>query len=297
MISDYANGFEERQVSARDGLLLSARDYRPQPAIDAGRLPVVCLPGLSRNARDFHQLALLLSRHPTEPRRVVALDYRGRGRSAWDPDKTHYSLPVESDDVLSVVTALGIEHGVFIGTSRGGLILHLLSALRPAMIRATVLNDIGPAIENAGLAHIKAYLSRGERPRSFEDAARILQDMHGRAFPRLAEQDWRDMAHAVYAEKNGKLVADFDPAITEQLKAIDLAQPLPTLWEQFTGLTAMPMLAIRGEHSLLLSQQTFLEMARRHPRLTAVTAPGQGHTPVLHHTDVFGALLHFLRSL
>ena len=297
MISDYATGFEERQISASDGLQLYARDYGRSDLRAHERPPVVCLPGLSRNSRDFHQFALLLSRHPTEPRRVVTLDYRGRGRSAWDAKPENYSLSVECDDVLSATTALGIGHAVFVGTSRGGLLLHMLSAIRPSMLLAVVLNDIGPVIESTGLAQIKAYLTREVTPKSWEDAAALLRDIHGRAFPALSEQDWRDMADAIYAMRDGRIVADFDPALAEQLKAIDFNQPVPALWPQFAGLTAMPLLAIRGANSQLLSAETVEEMKKRHPRMRAVTASGQGHAPLLHHRDVFPEISDFFRDL
>src|SRR5690606_30383098 len=150
---------------------LHARDYGgPAP----GRLPLVCLPGLSRNARDFHRFALSLP-----GRRVVALDYRGRGGSAYDPDPANYTVAVECRDVITVCAALGIEHAIFVGTSRGGLILHVLAAIRPDLIAAAVLNDIGPEIESAGLKEIRDYLGRSGTHGSFEDAADTLARIHG----------------------------------------------------------------------------------------------------------------------
>lgn len=296
MISDYATGFEERRFSASDGLQLYARDYGGDDLRARERPPVVCLAGLSRNSRDFHQFALLLSRHPTEPRRVVTLDYRGRGRSAWDAKPEHYNLTVECDDVLAATSALGIGHAVFVGTSRGGLILHMLGAIRPAMMLAVVLNDIGPVVESAGLVQIKAYLARGAAPKSWTDAAGLLKDIHGRAFPALSDQDWRDMADAIYLMRDGGLAADFDPALAAQLRAIDVNQPVPALWQQFTGLCAIPLLAIRGENSQLLSAATLEEMGRRHKTMRTVTVAGQGHAPLLHHRDVFPDIAAFLKN-
>ncbi|TIT57439.1 MAG: alpha/beta hydrolase, partial [Mesorhizobium sp.] len=133
--------------------------------INSGRWPVVCLPGLTRNARDFHELALRLSSQ-TE-RKVVAFDYRGRGQSAYDPDISHYTVGVEAGDVLAGLAALDIEDAGFIGTSRGGLIIHVLGAIAPAVLKAVVLNDIGPVIEAPGLAHIRSYLDGAPKPRTF----------------------------------------------------------------------------------------------------------------------------------
>src|SRR5690606_8449896 len=136
--------------------------------------PAVCLPGLTRNARDFHGLALHLSRNAARPRTVVAFDYRGRGRSGHDPDWRNYNARVEAGDVLDGLAALGIHRAAFIGTSRGGLVVFMLAGMRPSAIAAAILNDIGPVLEGDGLAAIRAFLERAPKPASFEEAARIL---------------------------------------------------------------------------------------------------------------------------
>ncbi|PTM98715.1 alpha/beta fold hydrolase [Mycoplana dimorpha] len=289
--------FDEHQLPAPDGLLLYARDYRSRDPAAARRTPVVCLAGLSRNCRDFHPLASLIAAGDDSGRRVITLDYRGRGRSAWDGEKANYNLSVECSDVLAVMTALGIDRAAFIGTSRGGLILHLLAATRPEAVAAVVLNDIGPVIEAEGLREIARYLGGDERPRSWDEAAGILRKTHGAAFPALTDADWQDMARAIYAERDGRIVADFDPAIAAQLRTLDLSRPLPDLWPQFDAFRAMPLMAIRGEHSRLLSAETFAAMATRQPHLRGYTARGQGHAPLLHKPDVFTALLDFLRDV
>src|ERR687898_1755817 len=147
--------FSDLFVSAFDGLRLYSRDYGPR---FARALPVVCLPGLARTSADFHDLALALSQDGKRPRRVLALDYRGRGRSAYDRDWRNYDLKVELADVLGVLAAAGIEEAVFVGTSRGGLIAMALAAARPAAVRGAVLNDIGPVIEGRGLVRIRGYV-------------------------------------------------------------------------------------------------------------------------------------------
>ncbi|MEO3998620.1 alpha/beta hydrolase [Mesorhizobium sp. CAU 1732] len=277
------DGFVERRFSAPDGLTLSARIYGEQ--IDGG-LPVVCLPGLTRNARDFHDLAVHLSRNARLPRKIVAFDYRGRGQSAYDPDWKNYDLMVETGDVLAGLTALGIEHAAFIGTSRGGLIIFLLAAMRPAALRAVVLNDVGPVIEGAGLAQIRAYLERAPKAATFDEAAKILKVANGAAFPALADADWDRMAHAIYREDGGKLRPDFDPNLMKTLKGIDLSAPLPVFWPQFVGLGAVPVLAIRGETSMLLSPETLAQMRKRHSRIETITVAGQGHAPMLDTGDL-----------
>lgn len=273
-------GFEDFFYHSADGLRLHARVYG---AGIANRLPVVCLPGLTRNVRDFHELASYLSRDAETPRKVVAFDYRGRGESAYDPDWKKYEVTVEAGDVLASLAALGIDAAAFIGTSRGGLIIHVLAAIRPAVLKAVVLNDVGPVLEPAGLALIKAYLAAPQqRPSSWQAAADVQRAIHAKAFTALAEEDWAAMARAIYRERNGVLVPDFDPALLNGLAGLDLSRPLPDLWPQFEAMKDIPVMAIRGANSLLLSAEVLAEMQRRHSGLVAVTVEGQGHAPLLH---------------
>ncbi len=255
------------------------------------------MPGLSRNSRDFHLLAKQLSTQPDRPRRIVTLDYRGRGQSAWDPDPSHYALPVEAEDVLTACDALDIQQAIFIGTSRGGLIAHLLADMRPAILRGVILNDIGPVIEIGGLLQIRDYLDARPRLHSWDDAVQNLRRVHGTAFPAIDPSDWADMAHAIFAEKDGMLAADFDPALTLPLRDLTEDTQIPDLWALFEGLKPVPLMAIRGEHSTILSQATFSEMAVRHPRMTAVTAQGQGHAPLLHRPDMLAAIRRFINNI
>lgn len=270
--------FSDFFYSSTDGLKLHARIYGE--AIE-GPTPAICLPGLTRNARDFHALALHLSRDAKTPRKVVVFDYRGRGGSAYDPDWKNYDVVIEAGDIVAGLITLGIEHGIFIGTSRGGLILHVLAAIKPAALRAVVLNDIGPVVEGEGLAHIRSYLERAPKPKSMADAIAIQRAAHGPAFSALADSDWVRFVGAIYRDQGGVPVPDFDPALLNQVKAFDLDKPLPELWPQFEGLSGVPLLAIRGENSKLLSAATLAEMAKRHPNCETVTVAGQGHAPLL----------------
>ena len=296
MTSLNAQAFHDIFFSSEDSLRLHARDY-PATLGAADRLPILCLPGLSRNARDFHQLALMLANHTLTPRRVIAVDYRGRGLSQYDANSTNYNVVMECRDVIALCDTLGLKQCLFIGTSRGGLILHVMAALRPDLIAATVLNDIGPEIEAEGLMAIRDYLSRRTTFSSFEEAADGLAALHGTTFPALSAADWLDMAHALYRECDGSIVADYDPALNEQLHAIDFGKPLPTLWPQFDILAQKPMLVIRGENSRLFSSRTVEAMKEGRSTVAAHIVNGQGHTPLLHHADVFSSLEAFFASL
>ncbi|PBB34902.1 alpha/beta hydrolase [Mesorhizobium sp. M1A.F.Ca.IN.020.06.1.1] len=272
-----SDGFSDFFYAAPDGLKLHARIYGEAN----GGWPIVCLPGLTRNARDFHELALYLSGKAKTPRKVVAFDYRGRGRSDYDPDISHYNVGVEAGDVLAGLSALGIEEAGFIGTSRGGLIIHVLGALKPAALKAIVLNDIGPVIEAEGLAHIRSYLDRAPRPKTFAEAVDTQRRVHGAGFPALTDADWARMVGAICRDTDAGLVPDFDPALVETLANVDFSKPLPDLWPQFNALAAVPLLAIRGGNSTLLSTATIEEMAKRHPGMETITVEGQGHAPLL----------------
>ncbi len=267
-------GFESRFVTSSDGLKLHARLYGGPVS---GRLPVLCLPGLSRNAGDFDVVARSLSGE----RLVVAVDYRGRGLSDHDPNWQNYALPVELDDLLAVTTALGIERAVFLGTSRGGLLTMLTTAARPTLIAGAILNDIGPVIDGAGLARIKSYLGRLPGPANWDEAVALLKTISQSRFPALTEEDWRRQAGSIWMEKGGKPVAAFDPALAKTLEAVSFDQPLPTLWPQFDGLGAVPVMVVRGANSDILSEATVAAMAQRRPDLDILTVPGQGHAPLL----------------
>lgn len=292
-----AIGYDDVFFSASDGLTLHARDYGRGDAATYGRLPLICLPGLTRNVRDFHDLAMQVSRDPASPRRVVSFDYRGRGGSGWDKDSSRYSIVVEAEDVLAGMAALGLEHAIFLGTSRGGLIMHVLAATRPTAMTAAILNDIGPVIEGAGLAQIKAYLTRVPKPGSWDEAASIQKDVHGKAFPVLTDRDWRDFADAIYVEKKGKLVADYDPALLDGLKDMNFSVPLPTLWPQFDALATRPLMVLRGEHSKLLSDETVAAMKARAPKTETHLVRGHGHAPVLHLSGLPDLIGDFLRRV
>jgi pimeloyl-ACP methyl ester carboxylesterase len=265
-------------VSAADGLRLYTRDYNPGMA---STLPVVCLSGLTRSSEDFHDVAVALSRDTARPRRVLALDYRGRGRSEWDKDWRNYDVKIELNDVLQVLTVAGVEKAIFVGTSRGGLITMALSAVRPTLIAGAVLNDIGPVLEARGLNRIRGYVGKLPTPRTRQDAVQILRQMSESEFPAFTDEQWQALARVTWHESEGHLVLNYDPNLMKTLEAADPEAPLPDLWPLFEGLKPFPLLVIRGEHSDLLSAETVQAMQGRHPRLTPIMVPGQGHAPAL----------------
>ena len=280
----------DRFITVPDELALHVRTHGD----DNPGTPVVCLPGLTRNLLDFEDIGCILAAPPYN-RRVIAISSRGRGRSDRDPQPERYTIPVEAGDVISVLDQLGIESAAFIGTSRGGLILHVLAITHLERIERLVLNDIGPVLEVDGLRQIQTYLGKRRSRASFADAAEILRVTHGAEFPALGDEDWHGMAQVLYREVDGQVLADFDPGIAEQFRSADLSQGLPDLWPQFAALAEKPVMVVRGEYSRLLSRDTIDEMVRRHPGLVAIEAGGQGHAPLLHLTGLAEEIGGFLQ--
>ncbi|MBS0243675.1 MAG: alpha/beta hydrolase [Proteobacteria bacterium] len=276
--------------TSRDGLRLCAR-YYPAPA--SNRRPALCLAGLTRNSRDFHLLASFLSdaRNP-EARSVLALDARGRGRSEWDPNWRNYDLGVELADALDLLTIAGMSDVAVIGTSRGGLLAMMMACLRPTAMGAVVLNDIGPVIDREGLVHMSAYVGHMPLPSNWTEAAALVRDLCARKFPAIPDEHWPEIARQWFNEEQGLPTPGYDPAIGKTLSLIE--GPLPTLWPQFQALTRVPVMAIRGEHSDLMSEQTLAEMRLKDPSLVALTVRGQGHAPMLRDRATHFAISEFL---
>lgn len=284
--------YVSRYIAAPDGLKLHARDY--QGSHEA--LPVVCLAGLTRNSADFSALGAHLSSDAKYSRRVVALDYRGRGRSEYDRDWRRYDVRVELADVMAVLTALEIERALFVGTSRGGLITMALGAARPAAIAGAVINDIGPVVDNKGLIRIRGYVGKLPAPRDYEEGGRVLKSLFDAQFPKFTPDDWQAYARSTWKETNEGLKPDYDPRLMRTLERLDLESPLPKLWHLFGGLTRVPVMVLRGALSDLLSPETVEEMGRRHPNLQAHTVPDQGHAPLLQSRDLLTRIARFART-
>ena len=221
-------------VTAPDGLKLHVRCYGPRLA---PQLPVVCLPGLTRTAADFEELASALAANPETPRRVLALDSRGRGLSDYDRNPHNYSLGTELADLRAVLTALDVAPAVFVGTSRGGILTMLLAGAQPTAIAGAVLNDIGPVIEPTGLARIKSYVGKLPQPKSFEEGAEIFRRLFGQHF---TASDRRRMARLFAPQLQDRAApagADLRRAASpRRWRDIDFDRPLPPMWPQFDGL-------------------------------------------------------------
>jgi pimeloyl-ACP methyl ester carboxylesterase len=278
-------------VSAPDGLMLHVREYGPR---NTQLLAVVCLPGLSRTAADFEVLANALSSDTNAPRRVLALDYRGRGLSEYDRDPANYTVSVELADLLAVLTARDVGPAVFIGTSRGGILAMLLAGARPTAIAGVVLNDIGPVVETNGLMRIKGYVGKMPQPRTFEEGADILRRLFDAQFPKLTDALWLVAATRTWREDKQGLIPTHDVKLTQALATVDPGRPSPALWGPFDGLLRVPVMVIHGANSDTLSPETVAAMQARRRSLDVIEVPDQGHTPLLIEPDIIDRIAHFI---
>ena len=268
-----------------DGLRLHFRDY-PGPGDSR---PLLCLHGLTRNARDFADFA---DRHAGRFR-VIVLEFRGRGESEYDPLPLRYTPPTYVGDVLQLLDHLEIAEAIFVGTSLGGLVTMGIAAVAPQRIAAAILNDVGPEIGEAGIERIQTYLGRDVRFSDWDEAARELAKNQGPSFPNYRHEDWVAMAHRNCRERNGEIVFDYDMAIAEPFRT---GGPLPKadIWPLVHALAQKPLLVIRGEISQLLTLDTFEAMRSAVPQGMFVTVPGVGHAPDLDEPAAVGTIDEFL---
>jgi pimeloyl-ACP methyl ester carboxylesterase len=278
-------------VSAPDGLRLHVREHG---AATAPGMPVVCLPGLTRTTADFDDLARALAASKPS-RRVIALDSRGRGRSAYDPNPKNYTPAVELTDLLAVLNVINISQAVFVGSSRGGILTMLLAPIHPEMIAGAVLHDIGPVIESQGVARINSYVGKLRLPQNLQEGAVALRELFGTQFPKLTAAQWLGAAERTWNVQAGKLVQTYDPALAESLADFDVEHPLPPLWNEFDALARVPVLVIRGANSDILSPATIGEMQARHRNLEVIEVADQGHVPLLDTPELIDPIAAFIR--
>jgi pimeloyl-ACP methyl ester carboxylesterase len=277
-MADWSDGW----WTSKDGLRLHYRDYAGRPA----RPPILCIPGLTRNARDFEGVAERLAGEW----RLICVELRGRGASAYAEEAMSYTPPVYWQDMEALIAELKLERFVLFGTSLGGLITMLLALADNSRIAGALLNDIGPEIETRGLDHIRSYVGQPRDWESWEEAARFIAAAQSDRYP-----DWDEAQWQVYARRlcrpgpEGRIVYDYD---------MRLAEPFRTpggdtgfdLWTAFRALAGIPSLIVHGELSDLLSEQTVARMVEENPAMEAVTVPRVGHAPTLDEPEAQAAI-------
>lgn len=286
--------FSEISFTSTDGLALYARDYAAHSG--PARLPVICIHGLTRNSGDFEELAPWIA---AQSRRVIAVDVRGRGNSARDPDPDHYNPMTYANDIVKLARDLGIERAVFVGTSMGGIITMTLALRKLRLIAAAILNDIGPVLSEKGLARIAGYAGKCEAVGSWEQAAEYMKTINQPAFPANSMDEWSKWARRAFAENaQGELVLRYDPNIAQpihsgKLKPASLAARLA-----FRRLARKrPTLLVRGALSDLVEPEQAGYMRRAAPRMQYAEVPGVGHAPMLTEPPALDAIRKFLSQV
>lgn len=275
-------------VTVRDGLKMHFSAYPGSAAAP----PLLCLHGLTRNSKDF---AAFARRH--SPRfRVIAPDFRGRGRSEQDPLPKRYNALTYASDVVELLDQLGIGGAIFVGTSLGGLVTMTMTAVAPDRIAGAILNDIGPDLSRAGLDRIMTYVGQDIRFKSWDQAAQALADNHQQLPAWFTHRDWLAMAHRLCRLRDGEIVFDYDLAIAVPLVAGGAA-PRVDLWPLFNALARKPLLVIRGEHSDLLSAEAMEKMRLAAPSAEFAVVDGVGHPPTLDEPAAVAAIDKFLDTI
>jgi pimeloyl-ACP methyl ester carboxylesterase len=284
------SGFADHIWTSSDGLNLYARDYAG-PGSES-RLPVLCLHGLTRNSKDFAEVA---SRISANGRRVIVPDVRGRGRSDRDANPANYHLGTYASDVMGLMDSLGIDRAVFIGTSMGGLITMTLGLIAPDRVAAALLNDVGPELHPSGIERILGYAGKPVTIATWEDAAAYAQRTNGAAFPDYRDEEWARFARRILREdESGAPTLDYDPAIA----AAVTAGPQPDLWPLFTQFASQrPVALVRGALSDLITADIAGRMKDAAPGLEVTDVPRVGHAPMLTEAEAEAAIDRFLACI
>ncbi len=280
--------FRDGYVVVADGLRLHYRDY----AGAADKPPLLCLHGLTRNARDFADFAERYSPHW----RVIALDFRGRGSSEYDPLPARYTPLTYAADVIQLLDQLMVPEAVFVGTSLGGLVTMIVASMAPQRIAASILNDVGPELSSAGLDRIGSYVGNDTRFASWDEAADAIADNNRHVPASYAHEDWVKMARRVCREESGAIRFDYDVGIAAPFEA---KGPVPKvdMWPLFKALGHKPLLVVHGALSDLLSAESLEKMHEVVPDMQSVTVPGVGHAPMLDEPGAVAAIDAFLAKL
>jgi pimeloyl-ACP methyl ester carboxylesterase len=277
-----------RYYKSHDGLRLFYHDFAPERP----GTPVICLPGLTRNSRDFDELAA----HISAARRVLTPDLRGRGLSDHDPEWRNYHPGTYVKDVWALLDSLGIERTIVIGTSLGGLIGMAMALQNAGRIAGVVMNDIGPEVGAEGLARIQAYTGKLPPVANWAEANAQTRQIYGPWLPGLSDKEWEKMAWRAYrAGEDGVPVQDIDRNIGRAVREVGPQTGDP--WVLFDALRHTPTLLLHGLLSDILTPDIIRKMRARKPDLQVVDVADRGHAPLLNETECVAAIDAFIKEL
>ena len=281
--------FEDGYWDSADGLRLHYRDYSGP----ATRTPIICMPGLTRNARDFEPIAELLG----GKRRMIAIDFRGRGDSAYAKDPMSYMPITYMQDVDALLRGLDLKAFITLGTSLGGIVSMLLATVWKDKMKGAILNDIGPDIGAKGAERIRSYVGQTRSFETWVHAARSMADAHGAVYPDFKLDDWLRLAkRTCKLSNNGRIVFDYDMKIAEPFK-LPGGEAGVDLWPVFDSLLGIPLLVLRGATSDILEKPVATKMLKKHGAATLATIPRVGHAPSLDEPEALEAIKGFLAGV
>lgn len=237
-------------------------------------LPLLALGGLTRDSRDFDYL----ERRLPAGVRLIRLDSRGRGQSAWSGPAT-YTVPREANDVVNLLDHLALDRVAILGTSRGGLLGMVLAATQKHRLLGLCLNDVGPVLERAGLQRIATYVGITPAVTTLEEIAdRMPQAMPG--FRHVSPMRWVEETVRHYEQLDGRVGLTYDPDLRIALAAAMSAPPADA-WPLFDTCAGLPLALLRGANSDVLSRETAEAMRERRPDMCFAEVPDRGHAPFL----------------
>ncbi len=282
--------YDNYWFESRDGLKLFARNYQHE----APRATILCIPGLTRNSADFSELC----EHLAINYRVIAVELRGRGKSEYDTNPLNYHPELYVDDVVALLDSLELTSVILIGTSLGGLISMILTALQPERVAAVIMNDIGPETSQVGVDRIKNYVCNPVRVNSWAQAIDMTQEVFGAEYPDFVDEDWAAFTKNIYRENSkGGPVLNYDPAIGLLMTQQQDNAVAPNLWSAFAAMQTTPLLVIRGRLSDILTTECVEKMQLKKPDMHFIELEDRGHAPLLTETECIVGIDNFLVSL
>lgn len=279
--------FRDFFYTVEDGVTLYARDYSGPEERNGC---VLMMHGLTRNSKDFEVLAEKLS----ASYRVLVADQRGRGKSEWDSQPERYAIPTYVGDMFALLEAAGEKQVAAVGTSMGGLMAMVMNAASPGVFSHVVLNDIGPELSKVGLDRITSYVGQGGPISTWEEAVAYNRSINGVAFPTLRDDQWETFTRQLFSERDGAPYLDYDPAISQAVRADDGSAVPPDLWPVYQLLNSQPLMLVRGAISDLLDNEIKDRMIVEVPSLEYVEVPDVGHAPMLIDESVTTVIEQFI---
>ncbi|UKK86253.1 alpha/beta hydrolase [Sphingopyxis sp. BSN-002] len=290
---DIRRDWSDQYWWSHDGVRLHARVYAG-PAGSETLPPILCMPGLARNARDFEGLAPFMATR----RRVIVVEFRGRGESAYAKDPMTYVPLTYVQDVVALLDELEIRRFATVGTSLGGLVSMLLAATQPGRLTGAVLNDVGPELETAGLERIRDYIGAGGSQPTWIHAARAYSELNGAIYPHYGIHDWLRITKRTHRlTPEGRIVTDYDKQIAAPLRVPNGGEAGVDLWPAYRALGDIPVLVLRGALSDILSANAGRKMAEALPKARLVEVPGVGHAPTMDEAEARDAIDGWISDL